>query len=163
MVRVCFVCLGNICRSPTAEGVMRHLVDRAGLADQIEIDSAGTGAWHAGEPADARARESAARRGLRLDSIARQVTREDFDRFNYLVAMDRANVTDLERMAPGRDVLDKILLLRAFDARAPAGAGVPDPYYGGETGFEEVLDICEAACRGFLEYLAGQHQLAPRR
>jgi protein-tyrosine phosphatase len=163
MVRVCFVCLGNICRSPTAEGVMRHLVDSRGLADQIEIDSAGTGAWHVGAKADRRARESAARRGIRLESIARQVSHEDFESFDYLVAMDRSNLADLERLAPSREAKGKIRLLRSFDPGAPTGAAVPDPYYGGEGGFEEVLDICEAGCRALLEYLVGQHQLAPRR
>jgi protein-tyrosine phosphatase len=159
MIRVCFVCLGNICRSPTAEGVMRALVERAGLAGHIEIDSAGTGGWHVGEPADERARAAAARRGFALDSVARQVMRADFDRFDYLVAMDRENVIALERMAPEPIKRKKIRLLRSFDPAAPRGAPVPDPYYGGDDGFEEVLDICEAACRGLIEHLAREHGL----
>jgi protein-tyrosine phosphatase len=159
MVRVCFVCLGNICRSPTAEGVMRHLVEREGLAGSVEIDSAGTGAWHAGEQADERARAAALRRGFRLDSIARQVTRDDFDRFDYLIAMDRDNQMALERMAPEPEKRSKVRLLRSFDPSAPRGAAVPDPYYGGDRGFEEVLDICEAACRGLLEHIARERSL----
>jgi protein-tyrosine phosphatase len=159
MVRVCFVCLGNICRSPTAEGVMRALVERAGLAGHIEIDSAGTGAWHVGEPADERARAAAARRGFQLDSVARQVTRADFDRFDYLVAMDQDNLRALERMAPDRAARGKARLLRSFDPDSSRGAPVPDPYYGGDDGFEEVLDICEAACRALIEHIAREHRL----
>jgi protein-tyrosine phosphatase len=154
VVRICFVCLGNICRSPTAEGVMRALVERAGLADRIEIDSAGTGAWHVGEPADERARAAAARRGFDLTSVARKVTRADFDRFDYLIAMDRENVMALERMAPDKVARGKVRLLRSFDPAAPRGAPVPDPYYGGDDGFETVLDVCDAACRGLLEHIA---------
>jgi protein-tyrosine phosphatase len=153
MVRVCFVCLGNICRSPTAEGVMRTMIERAGLTGAIEIDSAGTGAWHVGEPADDRARAAAARRGFELTSLARQVTRADFARFDYLVAMDEENLRALERMAPDRAARGKVRLLRSFDPRAPRGAAVPDPYYGGDDGFEEVLDICERACRGLLAHV----------
>ncbi len=132
---------------------MRALVERAGLAGAIEIDSAGTGAWHVGEPADDRAREAAARRGFQLDSLARQVTRADFERFDYLIAMDRENQEVLERLAPGKAARGKVRLLRSFDPAAPAGAPVPDPYYGGDAGFEKVLDICEAACRGLLEHI----------
>ena len=138
---------------------MRALVERAGLAGDIEIDSAGTGAWHVGEPADDRARAAAARRGFQLDSVARQVTRADFDRFDYLIAMDRENLIALERMAPDRTARGKARLFRSFDAKSPAGAAVPDPYYGGDDGFEEVLDICEAACRGLIEHLAREHGL----
>jgi protein-tyrosine phosphatase len=149
-VRILFVCMGNICRSPTAEGVMRHLLVQEGLQAEIEVDSAGTGAWHAGEAADPRARATAERRGVRLDSLARQVVRDDFARFDYLVAMDRDNQRELERLAPDPAAREKIHLLRAFDAASPAGAAVPDPYFGGDDGFDEVFDICEAGCRGLL-------------
>jgi protein-tyrosine phosphatase len=159
VVRLCFVCLGNICRSPTAEGVMRALVERAGLASAIEIDSAGTGAWHVGEPADERARAAAARRGFELTSVARRVMRADFDRFDYLIAMDRENLIALERMAPDEAARGKVRLLRSFDPAAPRGAAVPDPYYGGADGFDQVVDICEAACRGLLEHIAREHGL----
>ena len=155
-VSVCFVCLGNICRSPTAEGVFRALVDAEGMTDAIHIDSAGTGAWHAGEPADARARAAAGRRGVQLTSRARQVEREDFDRLDLLVAMDHANVADLRAQAP-ESLAEKIVLFRGFDPAA-TGREVPDPYYGGEDGFEEVLDLCEAASRGLLMHLRARLQ-----
>jgi len=158
-MRILFVCLGNICRSPTAEGVMRAMIDRAGLTGAIEIDSAGTGAWHVGEPADDRARAAAARRGFELTSLARQVTRADFARFDYLVAMDEENLRALERLAPDKAARGKVRLLRSFDPSAPRGAAVPDPYYGGDDGFEEVLDICEAACRGLVDHIAREHGL----
>jgi protein-tyrosine phosphatase len=151
-VRVCFVCLGNICRSPTAEGVMRALVDEAGLGDRVMLDSAGTGAWHAGELPDPRARAAAARRGLELVHRARQVTAADLERFDLLVAMDGANLAVLQRLVRGR-ATPRAVLLRSFDASAPAGADVPDPYAGGEAGFEEVLDQCERACRGLLAHV----------
>lgn len=138
---------------------MRHLVDRAGLGRAVEIDSAGTGAWHVGERADPRARAAARARSIQLDSVARQVVRADFDRFDYLIAMDADNQRALERLAPTRAARDKIHLLRSFDPGSPRGAAVPDPYYGGDDGFEEVLDICHAACRGLLEHITRTHGL----
>jgi protein-tyrosine phosphatase len=154
-VRILFVCAGNICRSPTAEGVMRRLAADAGLEGAVEIDSAGTGGWHAGEPADERATAAAAQRGITLSGVARQVTEEDFERFDLVLAMDRANLLDLRALAPGPRALAKVRLLREFD---PASAGredldVPDPYYGGARGFDTVLDLVEAACRGLLDDL----------
>lgn len=138
---------------------MQHLVQAAGLGDRIAIDSAGTGAWHAGEPADRRSRETATRRGLRLDSIARQVTVEDFTRFDYLLAMDADNLRDLQNLAPDANARARVHLFRSFDPASPQGAAVPDPYYGGPGGFDEVLDICEAACAGLLEHLRREHGL----
>lgn len=137
---------------------MRHLIDEAGLASQIEIDSAGTGPWHVGELPDDRARAAGARRGFRIDSVARQIAPDDFARFDYLIALDRSHQRDLERLAP-RGARARVVLLRAFDAEAPEGAQVPDPYYGGDDGFEEVLDQCEAACRGLLEHVVREHHL----
>jgi len=156
MVRICFVCLGNICRSPTAEGVMRHLVEERGLSAMFEIESAGTGDWHVGSPADERAREAAFRRGYELDGRAQQFTRQFFARFDYVLAADVAIKKVLFRMAPDDAARKKIHLLRDFDAASPKGSDVPDPYYGGADGFERVLDICEAACRGLLEHLASE-------
>ena len=156
-VHLCFVCLGNICRSPTAEGVMRRLVADAGLADVIAIDSAGTAAYHVGERADPRARQHAAGRGLSLDSRARQFTSRDFAVMDYVLAMDASNLQDL-RALDGADAYEgRLALLRSFDPIAPEGAEVPDPYYGGERGFEEVLDLCEAACRGLLDDVRERH------
>ncbi len=151
MVRVCFVCLGNICRSPTAEGVFRRLVSDAKLEQSIAIDSAGTGSYHIGEPPDARARAAARRRGYELSGKARQFQRGDFATFDYVLAADEDNLRALQELAPSEEARDKVHLLREFDASAPAGAAVPDPYYGGPSGFDEVIDICERACRGLLE------------
>jgi protein-tyrosine phosphatase len=157
-VRILFVCLGNICRSPSAEGVMRALVSEAGLADRIEIDSAGTGGWHVGSPPDSRSAAAAAARGIDLTGAARQVSAADFERFDLLLAMDRANLRELRQIAPGQDARAKVHLLREFD---PASAGgvdldVPDPYYGGPSGFDDVLDLVQAACAGLLDQLRAE-------
>jgi protein-tyrosine phosphatase len=151
-MRILFVCLGNICRSPTAEGVMAKLVAEAGLQDEIELDSAGTGAWHVGEPADARAREAALARGIELSSIARQVRAEDFARFDLILAMDGSNQHALRQMAPDQEACEKVRLLREFDPASAAGQDldVPDPYYDSQRGFEIVLDQVQAACEGLL-------------
>jgi protein-tyrosine phosphatase len=178
MARILFVCLGNICRSPTAEGTMRALVHEAGLEDEIELDSAGTGGWHIGEPPDERAVEAAQARGIALEGQAREVTLEDFDDFDLLVAMDRSNLGELWRLAPSEQARSKVRLLREFDPANPrplaalsdnggskrsrGGAprvnvkalkelDVPDPYYGAAGGFEEVLDLVQRACEGLLE------------
>jgi protein-tyrosine phosphatase len=152
-MRILFVCMGNICRSPTAEGVMRSLVSEAGLEDRIEIESAGTGGWHAGEPPDARATEAAHRRGVTLAGAARQVLPEDFEAFDLIIAMDRENLRGLLAVAPDGEAAAKVRLLREFDPEASGDLDVPDPYYGGERGFETVLDQVQAACRGLLAEL----------
>lgn len=148
-VSVLFVCLGNICRSPTAEGIFAHLVLEAGLAESIAIDSAGTGAWHKGERADRRARETAKRRGIELLSRARAVHADNFERFDYIVAMDRSNRDNLLNLAPQQHA-DKIVMMRSFDSTAEPDAEVPDPYYGGDRGFENVFDLVTRACEGLL-------------
>ena len=155
MARVLFVCLGNICRSPTAEAVMARLVEEAGLADAIELDSAGTGAWHVGSSPDERASAAAAARGIAMRGVARQVRAADFERFDLLLAMDAENRRTLRALAPDAEAAAKVRLLREFD---PASAGaasldVPDPYYGGADGFDRVLDLVEAACAGLLAEL----------
>jgi protein-tyrosine phosphatase len=156
-VRVLFVCLGNICRSPTAEAVMRAHVEAAGLAGEIELDSAGTGPWHVGEPPDDRARAEAERRGVAMTGRGRQVHAGDFAWFDLLVAMDHANAADLRHLAPSAEAAARVRLLREFD---PAGLrhpgddlSVPDPYPGGEDGFARVFDLVDAACRGLLDHL----------
>ena len=154
-MRVLFVCLGNICRSPTAEGVMRHLLREEGLEDRIEIDSAGTGSWHVGAPPDERATAAAHDRGIALEGAARTVAADDFDDWDLLVAMDRDNERELLARAPDAEAREKVRLLRSFD-QASVERGeleVPDPYYGGPRGFEDVLDIVDAGCRGLLEEL----------
>ncbi len=150
-VSVLFVCMGNICRSPTAEGVFRHLVAEAGLEERFEIDSAGTHAYHVGEPPDKRALQAAARRGFSLESIrARRVAPEDFERFHHIIAMDQDNLVMLHEQAEAGQ-REKIRLLLEF-ASGPE-TEVPDPYYGGATGFERVLDLVEDASRGLLDML----------
>lgn len=158
-IRVCFVCLGNICRSPTAEGVMRHLVDAADLAGRIEIDSAGTGAYHVGEPPDRRSAAAGRRRGIMLDGASRQFRRADFDRFDLVVAMDRENEAHLLALAPDEESRSRVHLLRSFHGRSLAAGDldVPDPYYGGGDGFELVLDIVEDGCRALLAHLHEEH------
>jgi protein-tyrosine phosphatase len=154
-MRILFVCLGNICRSPTAEAVMRRLLEEEGLDGRVEVDSAGMGSWHLGAPPDARATSAAARRGVTLAGAARQVTPADFRDFDLVVAMDRKNVRELLAVAPDEEARGRVRLLREFD---PASVGapdldVPDPYYGGDRGFETVLDMVEAACRGLIDAL----------
>ena len=144
--------MGNICRSPTAEGVMLALVRKAGLEDQITIDSAGTGPWHVGELPDPRARAAAKKRGLDLSSRGRQLSKEDFDRFDLIVVMDDVNLRHVRLMA-GKRTTPEIRLLRSFDPASPPEANVPDPYAGEADGFEHVLDLCERACAGLLEYV----------
>ena len=146
---VLFVCMGNICRSPTAEGVFRHYVTGAGLADQIEADSAGTHAYHVGEPADRRATAAAERRGVSLAGIrARRVSADDFERFDYIIAMDQDNQMHLLDQAPDEH-RSKVQLFLSFSSEDESE--VPDPYYGGSAGFERVLDLVESASRGLLE------------
>jgi protein-tyrosine phosphatase len=153
MHRVCFVCLGNICRSPTAEAVFYKLVTDASRAGDFVIDSAGTAGYHVGELADARARAAAQRRGYEIRHRARRFLHGDFDAFDLVCAMDRDNLEDLLALAPTPEAKRKVRLLRSFDPDAKRGAEVPDPYYGGERGFDEVIDICERACRGLFESL----------
>jgi protein-tyrosine phosphatase len=155
-VRICFVCHGNICRSPTAEGVMRRLVTQRGMSSRVVMESAGTGGWHVGDRPDARARQAALARGYELESVAQQFTARFFDRFDYVLAADADNLEQLRRLAPNATAREKVKLLRDFDPEAPPGSEVPDPYYGGADGFELVLDICEAACRGLLAHLESE-------
>ncbi|HEX4475409.1 MAG TPA: low molecular weight protein-tyrosine-phosphatase [Polyangiaceae bacterium] len=158
MVRVCFVCLGNICRSPTAEAVMRDLVAKAGLSSQIEVDSAGTGDWHVGHRADPRSIAAGARRGFALIGRARQFVSSDWREFDYVLPVDGSNYETLVRGAPSGAAGTKLRLLRSFDPASPPGATVPDPYYS-EDGFDEVLDQCVAACTGLLAHLVATHGL----
>jgi protein-tyrosine phosphatase len=152
-VAVCFVCLGNICRSPTAEGVFRKMVRDAKLEDRIAVESRGTGDWHTGERADPRARDTAQKRGIVLDGVAERFAREDFARFDYILSMDTRVLAELRRLARTDEERARLHNFRAFDPASPPDAAVPDPYYGGDDGFEEVFDICDAGCRGLLAHL----------
>lgn len=151
-VRVLFVCMGNICRSPTAEGVFKHFVVERGLTAQIESDSAGTHDYHIGAPPDARAQAAALRRGYDLSPLrARQVTPEDFAAFDYVLAMDEANRRALRQLCPAH-YRERVKLFLEFAPEA-GRREVPDPYYGGAQGFEEVLDLVEGAALGLLEHI----------
>jgi protein-tyrosine phosphatase len=151
--------LGNICRSPTAEGVFRHIVAEAGLSAQFEIDSAGTAGYHIGAAPDRRARAAGQRAGIVVDGSARQFQASDFGRFDLVIAMDASNLEDLRRLAPSSEAAAKARLLRSFDPRAPQNAPVPDPYYGDDAGFDHVLELCRTACQRLLEEI--QHGRAP--
>lgn len=154
-VRVLFVCLGNICRSPAAEGVLRDIVETEGTASRWEIDSAGIGAWHTGQLPDRRMRVHGNRRGYDFCHHARQVRTSDFDDFDLIIGMDAQNIADLRELAPTPEAMDKIVPMSAFfsrGSRATRGYDyVPDPYYEGAEGFELVLDMLQDACRNLYD------------
>jgi protein-tyrosine phosphatase len=150
---VLFVCLGNICRSPTAHGVFQNLLEQRGMSAQVAVDSCGTGSWHVGEPPDQRATAEAARRGYDLSPLrARQVHRADFERFDYILAMDRKNLADLEALCPSH-YAGHLGLFLPFASNVPEQE-VPDPYFGGDDGFAHVLDLVEAASEGLLQEIS---------
>ena len=152
-IRVLMVCTGNICRSPTAEGVLRHKLAEAGMADRVEVESAGTVDYHAGSPPDHRAQQSALRRGYDLSrQRARQLRPSDFERYDLLLAMDSDHLDQMVDMCPG-PLVGKIRLLMDYSPTRPRGTSVPDPYYGAPAGFERVLDMVEEACDGLLKDL----------
>ena len=150
-----FVCLGNICRSPLAEAVFRHHVEERGLADSFEIDSAGTSGWHIGEPPDRRSAETARGRGVELTGKSRRVVPDDLRRFDYVVAMDTDNLEVVRSLQAATRGTAKVHLLREFEPGADA-LDVPDPYYGGARGFEDVHDIVERACAGLLDHILAE-------
>jgi protein-tyrosine phosphatase len=158
MIKVLFVCMGNICRSPTAQGVFEHLVRSESLRDAIQADSAGTYAYHIGEPPDERARAAAGKRGIDLgEQRARRISGNDFAEFDYVIAMDRDNYDDLMAICPTEQTAKLRLLL---DFAPELGLQeIPDPYYGGITGFERVLDLIEHAARGLLAELRRKHAI----
>jgi protein-tyrosine phosphatase len=159
-ISVLFVCMGNICRSPTAEGVFRHQVERAGLSHLIVTDSAGTLDYHVGDPPDPRAQAAAKRRSYDLSRLrGRQVKGEDFERFDYLLAMDRDNLAYLHRLSPP-DHRAKVQLFLEYATNASLRE-VPDPYYGSAEGFERVLDLVEDASRGLLAQIQGRLKASP--
>ncbi|WP_440995426.1 low molecular weight protein-tyrosine-phosphatase [Arhodomonas sp. SL1] len=158
MIRVLMVCMGNICRSPSAEGVFRALLEEAGLETLVDVDSAGTHGFHVGRPPDPRAREAAARRGIDIGGLrARQVDAYDFEAFDYIIAMDDANYGILIADAPSA-ARERVHRLLDF-APGRGESEVPDPYYGGHDGFEYVLDLVEEAARGLLSELRERHRL----
>lgn len=148
--KILFVCLGNICRSSSAEGVMKHLVEQAGRTAEFEIDSAGILSYHQGELPDPRMRSHAARRGYQLLHRSRPVTKEDFFHFDLIIGMDDQNIDDLRQLAPSPEACEKIHRMTEYCTSHPHANHVPDPYYGGAEGFEYVLDLLEDACAGLL-------------
>jgi protein-tyrosine phosphatase len=155
-IEVLFVCMGNICRSPTAEAVFRHYVENAGLSEHISIDSAGTHDYHIGDPPDLRTQRAAQQRGYDMSALrGRQAGEADFRRFDYVLAMDKANLAILQRITPPGSATQACLFLEY--ARHHAEREVPDPYYGGADGFERVLDMVEDAAQGLLEEIRQLH------
>ena len=158
MIKVLFVCMGNICRSPSAEGVFRDKVSAAGLSNRIYIDSAGTHAYHVGNPPDPRSQEAAIKRNFDLSAQrARKVEVSDFDEFDYIIAMDMSNEDDLQAICP-TELKDKIHLFLKFSSNT-SKKEVPDPYYGSGNGFEIVLDLIEDAADGFITHLQKDHSI----
>jgi protein-tyrosine phosphatase len=152
-IEVCFVCLGNICRSPLAQGVFESLVEKEGLQDSIIISSAGTGNWHVGNSPDSRMQQTAKKNGIQLTSRARQFQASDFKNMDMVLAMDHSNMDFLKQMRPAGELKDKLFLFRSFDPENNGDLEVPDPYYGGEKGFELVYQMVERSCPKILEYL----------
>jgi len=151
-IKILFVCLGNICRSPSAEAVFKHLVEQKGESKNYLIDSAGTSAYHVGDRADARMRSHAKKKGIELTSISRQFEQEDFDQFDYIVGMDEENMHAMKYLARNKEDISKLYAMTDFLKRFNYNH-VPDPYYGGADGFELVLDILEDASEGFYDFL----------
>ena len=154
-MKVLFVCLGNICRSPTAEGVFRRALEQAGLADEVEIDSCGVGSWHVGKAPDSRAQQVALCRGIDLSGLrARQLNVQDFAEFDYVLGMDQDNLRAIRDLKPANSQAHVGLFL---DFAGTPGTEVPDPYYGGDEGFENVLNMIEAASNGLIQHLKREH------
>ena len=155
-VEVCFVCLGNICRSPLAQGVFEALVKEEGLQDRIIISSAGVSAWHVGNPPDGRMQQTARDHGILLNSRARQFQSSDFEQMDLVLAMDHSNLSALKQMSTELELQDKLFLFRSFDPLHNNDLEVPDPYYGGDKGFETVYQIVDRTCPKVLDHLKTQ-------
>ena len=153
--KIVFVCLGNICRSPTAEGVFQHLVNERGLHPYFYIDSAGTSAWHIGEPANSKSRQMANKHGVKLNSRARKFEPADLEEFDLILAMDRENLQNIRQLDTQNRFSDKIKLMRDYDPQ-PGDDEVPDPYYGGMDGFQHVFDVVHRSCAALLDELEGR-------
>ncbi len=148
--RLLFVCLGNICRSPAAEGIMKAIAEKNGLQNVIEVDSAGTSGWHEGQLPDKRMRNHGKRRGYNFNSLARKFEKYDFDKYNYIIVMDEENYKDVESMASNNLHVEKIKKMTDYSVKYKQHHYIPDPYYGGSADFELVLDLLEDACDGLM-------------
>ncbi len=158
-VKVLFVCLGNICRSPMAEGLFLHIIENEGIADRFEVDSAGTSGYHSGEQADQRMRKTAISHGIRLTSRARKLTEEDLDAFDYILPMDHSNLSNIQRiMVSNKEHRAQVILMRDFDPE-PEDGNVPDPYYGGISGFEDVYQILLRSNQQLLKKIRADHSI----
>lgn len=153
MQRVLFICLGNVCRSPIAEAVFAQLTTQNGAAERYLIDSAGTNAYAAGSPPDPRMQQVARREGVPMSHSSRMFVRTDFDNFDLILSVDRVNVERAARLARSKEDRQKIRLLRDYDPDSPRGSEIPDPYYGGQRGFEKVYHMVDKACRGLFDKL----------
>lgn len=158
MIKVLFVCLGNICRSPLAGGIFKKLVEEKGLSDKIKADSSGTSKYHIGEQPDSRTIANAKENNIQLDHQARQFGKKDFREFDYILAMDSANLENIQKLDQTKEFEDKVMLMRFFDDQNK-NADVPDPYFGGEEGFQKVYDILERSVSNFLQWLIEKHDL----
>lgn len=159
MKRILFICLGNICRSPAADGIMRHLVSEQGLDDQFVIDSAGIGSWHVGQLPDRRMRHQGERHGYTFDHRARQFSAADFDRFDLVAVMDQENFHDVSRQARSDADRRKIIKMSDYLQHHPGQHTIPDPYYGNDRDFEYVIELLEDACGGLLQKLTKMENL----
>lgn len=161
MIKVLFVCLGNICRSPLAEGIMRQKIKERNLESQISVDSCGTSKYHIGEQPDPRTVDNAKQHNIHLNHQARQFHKEDFRKFDYILAMDSANMHLIKRLDQTHEFENKLALMRSYDPEQP-NSDVPDPYFGGEDGFEEVYKILNRSVDEFLNHLINKHSLSPQ-
>ena len=157
-IKILFVCMGNICRSPSAEAVMNAYIKREELQDKIVCDSAGTIGYHAGEPADARMQRHAQKRNIHLTSISRQIRTTDFEEFDYVIGMDDSNMNNMKPFLPSASFAGKMTKMTDYCSNSNPGY-VPDPYYGGAEGFEHVLDLLEDACEGLLTKIRNDHKI----
>jgi len=158
-IRLLFVCLGNICRSPAAEGIMSGIIEKNELQNIIDVDSAGTSGWHQGDLPDERMRSHGEKRGYHFCSRARKFRKSDFDDFDYIIVMDENNFNSVKSLATGKQQTDKIHLMTKFSVLNSNHDNIPDPYYGGSSGFELVLDLLEDACEGLLQSIKKEHSL----
>ncbi|WP_045457306.1 low molecular weight protein-tyrosine-phosphatase [Sporocytophaga myxococcoides] len=158
MKKILFVCLGNICRSPMAEGVFKKVIENKGVSHKFYCDSAGTSAYHIGALPDERMRATAMERGIILDHCARQITVKDFDNFDYILAMDTSNYNNIKSLTNDKFKHDKVLMMRSFDS-IKSTVDVPDPYYGGMSGFTEVYEILWRCCNNFYNHIEENQEI----